>query len=84
MLLRSSDCFNFYFVDGTIMKTKTDGEFIEIDTSLDEAIHQLITGSHQQLLVIADKEIVGVLRSTDLTRMISQAIKVCRKPAIIA
>ena len=60
------------------MYTPTQGEYVREDTSLDEAIHQLILGNHQSLLVTKGKDIVGVLRLTDVFREICQAIKACQ------
>lgn len=59
------------------MYTPTEGEFVEQDASLDEAIHQLIMGHHHSLLVTRDKEIVGILRLMDMFSEIYQGIKTC-------
>jgi CBS domain containing-hemolysin-like protein len=59
------------------MYTPTEGEFVEQDASLDEAIHQLIMGHHHSLLVTRDKEIVGILRLKDMFSEIYQGIKTC-------
>lgn len=59
------------------MYTPTEGEFVEQDASLDEAIHQLIMGHHHSLLVTRDKKIVGVLRLKDMFSEIYQGIKTC-------
>jgi len=61
-----------------IMYTPTEGEFLEEDALLDQAIHQLIVGHHQSLLVTRGKEIVGILRLTDVFKEVSQAIKECK------
>ena len=48
--------------------------------SLDEAIHRLIIGQHHSLLVTADRdarEIVGVLRLTDVFAFVSKAMHAC-------
>ena len=43
------------------------GEFVEENTSIGEALHQLVMGSHHSLIVVNDeKKIVGVLRLTDV------------------
>jgi CBS domain-containing protein len=49
-----------------IMYTPSEGEFVSEDSNLREAIHQLIVGQHQSLLVLRDKEVVGVLRFNDI------------------
>jgi len=59
------------------MYTPTKGEFVNENASLDEAIHQLIMGHHQSLLVIGGKKIVGILRLCDIFREICNVIKFC-------
>ena len=53
-----------------IMHTPSSGEFVKEDANLGEAIHQLIMGHHQSLLVTRKEDIVGVLRLTDVFRII--------------
>jgi CBS domain containing-hemolysin-like protein len=55
----------------TIMYSPTQGEFVEEKASLGLAIHQLLMGHHQSLLVTRGKDIVGILRLTDVFREIS-------------
>ena len=59
------------------MYTPTEGEYVKEDASVDEAINQLIMGHHQSLLVARDREIVGILRLTDVFMEIVQVIKAC-------
>ncbi len=59
------------------MYTPTEGEYIEESATLDQGIHQLIVGHHQSLLVTREKEIVGVLRVTDVFKEICDIIKSC-------
>ncbi len=59
------------------MYTPTEGEYIEEDATLNAGIHQLIIGHHQSLLVTKNKEIVGVLRVTDVFKEVSNRIKAC-------
>ncbi len=40
------------------MQILGEGEYVRLDTSLDQAMHQLIVGHHQSLLVTADNELV--------------------------
>jgi len=62
-----------------IMYTPDSGEFVEESTGLDEAIHQLIIGHHQSLIVMNEKkEITGILRLTDVFKKISEEIKACK------
>lgn len=58
--------------------TPTEGEFVDMDASINEAIHQLVLGQHQSLLV-TDKsgDIVGILRLTDLFSIICQSMHEC-------
>ena len=59
------------------MYTPTEGEYIEESATLDQGIHQLIIGHHQSLLVTREKDIVGVLRVTDVFKEVCNIIKVC-------
>jgi CBS domain-containing protein len=61
----------------SFMHTPTEGEYVDESASLDEAIHQLIMGQHQSLLVTKAKEIVGILRLSDVFNEICQTIKSC-------
>ena len=49
-----------------VMYKLTRGEYVKEDSGLNEAVHQLIMGHHQCLLVSRADEIVGVLRLTDI------------------
>ena len=60
------------------MYTPTEAEHVDIDATLDEAIHQLIIGSHQSLLVTEGGRVVGVLRLTDVFHEVMLAIKACQ------
>ena len=57
------------------MKTPSEGEYVEENTPLDTAIYQLVTGLHLSLLVTRDKEIVGVLRMSDVFAAVFHAMK---------
>lgn len=61
------------------MRTPTEEECVTEDTSLDAAIHQLIIGKHQSLLVTQDGVITGVLRLTDVFSGIFQIIGECKE-----
>jgi CBS domain-containing protein len=56
----------------------TEGEFIPKNASLNEAIHQLIMGNHQSLLVTEGKDIVGILKLTDVFEEVSELIATCK------
>jgi CBS domain-containing protein len=60
-----------------IMHTPSQGEYVSEDSTLNEALHQLILGPHQSLLVTRGKEIVGVLRLTDVFHRISELMATC-------
>ena len=61
----------------TFMVTPTEGEMIEPDASLGEAVHQLVLGQYQSLLVVQDKQAVGVLRLTDVAEAVIGEILAC-------
>jgi CBS domain-containing protein len=57
------------------MQSPSEGEYIEEDTFMDIAVHQLVSGTHLSLLVVRDKEIVGVLRLSDVFGAVFHAMK---------
>jgi CBS domain-containing protein len=59
------------------MYTPTEGEYVTEETSLDTAIHQLILGGHQSLLVTREVNITGIMRLTDVFSVVFQIIKEC-------
>lgn len=60
-----------------IMAELNDAEVVEADSSLDTAIHQLVMGHHQCLLVREGGGAVGLLRLADVFREICQRMKEC-------
>jgi len=60
-----------------VMYIPAESEYVEDGASLNEAMHQLIMGHHQSLLIIRDKEIVGILRLTDVFDEVYQRIRTC-------
>ena len=54
-----------------------EGEYVEETASLDEAIHQLVMGHHQSLLVTRGKAITGILRLTDVFAAVFHILKEC-------
>ena len=48
------------------MQVPCEEECVEEDATLDEAIHQIVMGHHQSLLVTRDDTITGILRLTDV------------------
>lgn len=57
------------------MTKPSEGEYIEEDASLSQAIHQLVFGRHQSLLVTRGEEIAGILRLTDVFDGLYQNMK---------
>ncbi|MEA3434863.1 MAG: CBS domain-containing protein [Thermodesulfobacteriota bacterium] len=61
-----------------IMYTPAEGEYVNEDDSMDVGIHRLVMGHHQCLLVTKNddtKNIIGILRKTDVFMEISKVIK---------
>lgn len=63
---------------GSLVSAPLEGEIIEDDATLNKAVHQMIMGHHQSLLVTSGKSIVGILRLTDVFREVTNRIKACR------
>jgi len=61
-----------------VMLKPTEGEYVGADASLDTAIHLLVMGRHQSLLVTRGEDIVGVLRLSDVFKKVSDNIKACK------
>jgi CBS domain-containing protein len=61
-----------------LMQTPTEAEYVGENASLDTAIHQLVMGRHQSLLVTRGEDIVGVLRLSDVFRKICDGFKACQ------
>lgn len=61
----------------TIMESPTESELIEEDATLDEAIHQLVLGYHQSLLVMKKEIVTGILRLSDVFDAFSKIIGQC-------
>jgi len=58
-----------------LMQRPTEGEYVDENTSLDMALHQLTAGSNLSLLVTKGGEIVGVLRLADVFAAVFHAMK---------
>jgi CBS domain-containing protein len=61
-----------------VMYKPTEGEKIDADATMGEAVHSLIIGHHQSLLVTKDSEIVGILRLVDVFKLLCDRVKKCR------
>jgi CBS domain-containing protein len=63
-----------------IMYAPAEGEFVEENTTLDDAIHRLIIGHHHSLLVTSSRDIrepVGILRLTDVFEFVRNTLREC-------
>ncbi len=60
------------------MHAPTEGEYVKEEATLDEAIHQIVAGHHQSLIVTSRDDIVGILRLVDVFHKIWEAIKECQ------
>jgi CBS domain-containing protein len=59
------------------MNRLSEGEFIDIGASLDRAIHLLVMGHYQSLMVKKEGKVVGVLRLTDVFAAVFHVMKQC-------
>ena len=59
----------------SIMHILTESEYIDEEASLDEAIHQLIMGHFQSLIVTKEHEIIGIIKLSDIFREICLMIR---------
>ena len=57
-----------------IMYSPQEGEYVSEDITVAEAIHQFILGHHQSLLVLKKDKVVGILRLTDVFKLICDLI----------
>lgn len=58
-----------------LMQRPTEGEYVDENTSVDMALHQLTAGSNLSLLVTRGEDIVGVLRLADVFAAVFHAMK---------
>lgn len=61
----------------TIMHVPAKSEYIEQEATLNAAIHQLVIGQHQSLLVKHEDEVVGILRLSDVYHLILEMMRSC-------
>ena len=59
------------------MSSLSEGEYVEADMALCEAVHMFVIGNHQSLLVTRDRdgEIIGILRLTDVFKEVFQTME---------
>jgi CBS-domain-containing membrane protein len=60
-----------------LLHTPAEGEFVDENASLAEAIHQLDRGHYQTLLVTRGKKIVGILRQRDMFKEVFETLSIC-------
>ena len=60
-----------------LLHAPAEGEYVDENASLTEAIHQLALEHHQSLLVTRGKEIVGILRQKDMFKEVTETLSVC-------
>ena len=63
---------------GSLVSAPQEGELIEESASLNQAVHQIISGHHQSLLVTRGGNMVGILRLADVFHEVSNRIMSCR------
>jgi CBS domain-containing protein len=59
----------------SFMAALTEGEYVESEATLSTAVHQLVMGHHQSLLVKEGSDVVGILRLTDVFAAIYHVMK---------
>lgn len=62
----------------TFMAAPMESEMIESDAPLGEAVHQLVIGHHQSLLVTEGGRVVGILRLTDVFQAVADSVLECK------
>ncbi len=53
-------------------------EQVSANATMNEAIHYLILGHHQSLMVMEDDKVVGLLRLTDVFDLVADAVVECK------
>jgi CBS domain containing-hemolysin-like protein len=60
-----------------LLHAPAEGEFVDENAPLAEAIHQLEMGHYQSLLVTRGRRIVGILRQRDMFKEVVETLSVC-------
>jgi len=58
-----------------VMRIPSETEYIDVETSLGEAMHAMLTGNHPSLLVTDSTGVIGILRLSDIGSYIVNEIK---------
>jgi CBS domain-containing protein len=61
-----------------VMYTPSEKEYVAENVTLGEAVHMLVMGHHQSLLVTKGEDIIGILRLTDVFAAIIQLMHECQ------
>lgn len=61
------------------LKSIDEGEIVDEEASLNEAIHMLVVGQLQSLLVMRKGEVTGILRLADVFHEVFKAVKTCEQ-----
>ncbi|MBI9074688.1 MAG: CBS domain-containing protein [Desulfatibacillum sp.] len=64
-------------VKDVMYSPSSEGEFVSEDATLPEAMHQIIMGHHQSLLVMKNKRITGILRVKEVFAQVVESMKAC-------
>jgi predicted transcriptional regulator len=63
---------------GDLVATPLEGEIIDSEDTLNKAVHQIIVGHKQSLIVKSGGKIVGILRLTDVFDEIAKRMRLCK------
>ncbi|MCP4020625.1 MAG: CBS domain-containing protein [Desulfobacteraceae bacterium] len=55
-----------------IMYTPSEGDYVDGDAPVAEAVHQFILGCHQSLLVVKDEKVMGIIRLSDIFNLVCE------------
>jgi CBS domain-containing protein len=61
------------------MRATAEDELIDMDATLDIAIHQLVLGNHLSLLVAEKDKVIGILRVADVFAAVFHTMKTCEE-----
>jgi Mg2+/Co2+ transporter CorC len=57
------------------MYTPSNGEYVNAEAHIAEAVHQFILGCHQSLLVLENDKVVGILRLADVFELVCDILE---------
>ena len=60
------------------MQEPTEGEFVSETDTMNVAMHRIVMGRHHSLLVTRERQIIGILRSTDLFNVLYDMMATCK------